>query len=321
MFTMIKRLIFNMRTELLLLLLLPCFPVLASYSYLIPSTGNRVVVEGKSTSLNDVTIPSLTAAVRCEPRTSGIWNGSLMYQFRTAIPVTSNNGVHTMQITPTYSLKVTPASTVRGTWNDWGRHNNYSINCSAQVGSTTWASDMQDAFQTVYGVYTGPAGTQVIIPRTLIGYYGYIATDSVSEPAPSSFDISKAVYEVYISGAFTVIPSCQFQDAQVNIQLGEMNIRKIKSKTVPVKFICRTPTRYTISLQGMNATCPPSPQEQQSCVSLSIPLQNATAKLFSASARETDSNGNGEVLLTGEVSAGGTAGEIKGTSVLKLLFD
>ncbi|EEA5813288.1 hypothetical protein DI333_06175 [Salmonella enterica subsp. enterica serovar Oranienburg] len=180
---------------------------------------------------------------------------------------------------------------------------------------------MQDAFQSVYGIYTGPAGTQVTIPRTLIGYYGYIVTNSTSEPTPSSFDISKAVYEVYISGSFTVTPSCQFQDSNLNIQLGEIHLREIKSKTIPVKFKCRTPTRYKISLQGANETCPSSTQEQQSCVSLSTSIQDAKVKMFSSSSRETDSNGNGEVLLIGEVSAGDTAGDVSGASVLSLLFE
>lgn len=308
--------------RIIILLLLPCNQVLASYSYLIPSVGNQVTIEGKSSSLSDVTIPALTSQVRCEPGNSGVWKGSLMYQFRAALPVTSSNGTHILQITPTYSVRVTPASTPRGFWNEWGRYDGgYSIDCSAPVGSTTWASDMQQAFQTVYGIYTGPAGIPVTIPRTLIGYYGYIVTNSYSEPTPSSFDTSKAVYAVYISGTFTVIPSCQFQDAQVDLQLGEMKVRSIKSKTVPVKFKCRIPTRYKISLKGANVSCPSSAQDQQSCVSLSTSPQDTTVKLFSSSSRETDSNGNGEVLLIGEASAGDTAGQVRGTSVLSLLFE
>ncbi|ECR9321774.1 hypothetical protein GKU49_20760 [Salmonella enterica] len=304
----------------IMLLWLPCESVLANYSYLVPTNGNKVVIEGTSTSLNDVKIPSLTTQVRCESG-SGVWTGNLMYQFRTAVPVTSSGGVHTIQITPTYMLRVTPASTNAGSWNSWRRNNYYSIDCSALAGATTWASDIQNAFETVYGVYTGPAGTQITIPRTLIGYYGYIVTDSTSEPTPSSFDITKAVYEVYISGSFTVAASCQFQDVQVEMQLGEMHLREIKSINVPVKFKCRIPTQYRISLQGADLICPSQTQEQQSCVSLSTSLQDTSVKLLSSSSQETDSNGNGEVLLVAEVSAGSTAGSVRASSVLSLLFD
>lgn len=224
----------------------------ASYSYLVPSNGNQVVIDGKATSLTDVTIPQLISQVRCEPGNSGTWNGSLMYQFKSILPVTSSNGSHKIQITPTYSISVTPANTVRGFWNSWGRYNNYSIDCSAAVGSTTWASDIQDAFQTVSGTYTGPAGTQVIIPKTLIGYYGYVVTDSTSEPTPVSFDTSKAVYSVYISGSFTVPASCTVNKQNIDIPLGIIDPSTFSYKITnnPLIITCNRETAAKVNWIG-----------------------------------------------------------------------